>query len=536
MKSVLFKAVGITAGSAVLVLSFQNCGMQGFEISEVEKINILSKTSVMTFASRSGNASIANGVVGYVPVDGQGNPINGGVPVMGGGSGTGSGGVGVIGGGSGAGSGGVGVIGGGSGTGSGNVGVIGGGGTAPGSGAVIIGGGTGVAPGSGGVIIGGGTGTAPGSGTVVVGGGTGGPNSGTVTVIAGGGANGGLTGQFFVESGKVEDGKVNIPVQYYCSTNNQASLTRVVADSSTSLIIKDSMTGQEVCRENQRDNILNVKKMILSDACTNKLVNERRYEVSVAPSNSGSAYSVSVNQLYYVSRTRSFAKSMSMRSMASVPEIKVHYADNPAVKKVDANGNDVRNLGEEECDVKASPLIIALGHNIRKIDLSAPTQGLRFDIAGKNALPQAHAKKQISWFKNAMQDYYFISLPNKQGVVESVNELFGDNTYGPDHKFASDGYAALAKYDDDRDGYITPKDKVWSQLKLWQDKNLDGRGAGAELTSLDRHGIISIDLKFDPNYSEYDMYGNETKMKSVVKLADGTLNVVFDLWFRPLAD
>ncbi len=453
------KIGGVVAGSALLLVSFQNCGMTGFEVAATDKLNIISKTSVMTFASKSGNASIADGTVGYIPVNGSesGSGV-GSIPVGGSGSGSGSG--------------------------------------------SIPGGGNGSGSGAGGVPV-------------------------------GGGAYDGSTGQFYVESG---DGtKVDIPVNYLCSSNSDVKFTRVVKDTSTSVVILDGPV--EVCNENQRDNILNFKKVKLSDACKNKLVDGKLYSIMFKDSKqSMQMYTNASNSAYFNLRLGEFVHSRGSRSVASISSVFVHYADNPLVKKVsdEATGVDTRAIGSEDCDLKASPLVIALGKNIKKIDLSAPTKGIKFDIAGLNALPMANDKKQISWFKKSMADYYFIALPNRLGEVASIDELFGDNTYGPDHKFAANGYAALAKYDEDRDGYITPKDKIWSQLRLWQDKNLDGKGLGAELTTLDKHGIVSIDLSFDPHYSEYDQYGNETKMKSVVKMSDGSLNLVFDLWFRPI--
>ena len=454
------KAGGVFVGSVVLLMSFQNCGMSGFEVVGKEKLNLISKTSVMTFASKSGNASISDGSVGYIPINGsETGSGTGSIPVGGGSTGSGSG--------------------------------------------TIPGGGAGSGSGSGGVPVGGGT-------------------------------YDGSTGKFYVESG---DGtNVDIPVSYLCSSNSMVNFTRVVKDTATSVVILDGSV--EVCNENQRDNILNFKKVKLSNECKSKLVDGKSYSIRFKDSKQTVQGYMSVNNsATFNLRLGEFVyDSKELRSVVSIPPVWVLYADNPLVAKGSdfTTGVDTRAIGDKDCDLKSSPLVVALGKNIKKIDLSAPTKGIKFDIAGLNALPVANDKKQISWFKKSMVDYYFIALPNRLGEVASIDELFGDNTYGPDHKFAANGYAALAKYDEDRDGYITSKDKVWAQLRLWQDKNLDGKGVGQELTTLDKHGIVSIDLNFDPNYSEYDQYGNETKMKSVVKMADGSLNLVFDLWFRPI--
>lgn len=45
------------------------------------------------------------------------------------------------------------------------------------------------------------------------------------------------------------------------------------------------------------------------------------------------------------------------------------------------------------------------------------------------------------------QDYALLTLPDSQGRIAGIDQLFGDNTFGPDGAFAANGYAALAKYD-----------------------------------------------------------------------------------------
>ncbi|MNL32723.1 hypothetical protein D3C87_1545940 [compost metagenome] len=112
--------------------------------------------------------------------------------------------------------------------------------------------------------------------------------------------------------------------------------------------------------------------------------------------------------------------------------------------------------------------------------------------------------------------------------------MFGNNTRGPDGRYARHGYAALAKYDIDEDGYISNHDPVYSELRLWRDGNLDGIAQASELYSLDEKQIELIDLHFSNRFKETDAYGNKTLMKSVVKTTDGELHLMFDLWFRYL--
>ncbi|RYY08418.1 MAG: hypothetical protein EON55_20485, partial [Alphaproteobacteria bacterium] len=122
--------------------------------------------------------------------------------------------------------------------------------------------------------------------------------------------------------------------------------------------------------------------------------------------------------------------------------------------------------------------------------------------------------------------------------------MFGNNTSGPDALFADNGYEALAKYDGlrtngkinskARDGKISREDDVYLKLRLWSDENLDGVAQASELRTLEEMGVESINLKYDEHYHEEDIYGNEIRMKSDVKMKDGTLNLIYDLWFRTL--
>jgi hypothetical protein len=189
---------------------------------------------------------------------------------------------------------------------------------------------------------------------------------------------------------------------------------------------------------------------------------------------------------------------------------------------------------QKNCDKRVSPLIISMNSEARGIKLSAPLDGIQFDILGENSFPMAHDKKQISWLTADDQEYYYIVRPRKDGKVLGIDEMFGDNTKGPDGKFSDNGYEALAKYDTDKDGLITDEDDVYSDLRLWNDRNRDGVADPNELYKLEEKNVTVIDLHYDNRYKETDQYGNQTLMKSVVKTKDGKLHLLFDLWFRYL--
>ena len=63
---------------------------------------------------------------------------------------------------------------------------------------------------------------------------------------------------------------------------------------------------------------------------------------------------------------------------------------------------------------------------------------------------------------------------NGNGTIDNGAELFGNHTKLKDGTLATNGFDALAQYDDNGDGVINNKDKVWKNLLVWQDKVNDG--------------------------------------------------------------
>ncbi|MGE0634366.1 MAG: hypothetical protein AB7O96_18265, partial [Pseudobdellovibrionaceae bacterium] len=184
------------------------------------------------------------------------------------------------------------------------------------------------------------------------------------------------------------------------------------------------------------------------------------------------------------------------------------------------------------CNKRVTPLMIdftPVGQENLGLQMSDPNDGVLFDILGLNSFPFAHAKKRISWPQNS--NYMFLGIRNKNGVIAGIDQLFGDNTYGPDRKFAANGYAALAKWDRNRDGFIDRKDPIYSRLVVWSDVNKDAVSVHREIRSLASMRVERLDLNYDKDYLERDKYGNESRYKSVAVMKDGSQRLLFDLWF-----
>lgn len=188
-----------------------------------------------------------------------------------------------------------------------------------------------------------------------------------------------------------------------------------------------------------------------------------------------------------------------------------------------------RQPGSPDCQVvfsqNYSPLIIdMLG---RGILLTHPQDGVRFDIEG-------HGEKMlISWPIDVANSPFLVLDTNNNGNIDSVHELFGNNTKGPDGNTANNGFLALAKYDLNRDKVINGRDTIWQRLRFWRDLNRNGLTDPGELSTLAQNRIVSIDLDYVEKQENADPYGNSTLQRSVVEMRSGKMRNIFDLWFAP---
>lgn len=177
---------------------------------------------------------------------------------------------------------------------------------------------------------------------------------------------------------------------------------------------------------------------------------------------------------------------------------------------------------QADCDEIASPLVIDLKG--RAVQLSSPAKGVQFDILGDGL------KRQISW--PVLPSTAFIALDkNKDGNINSVAELFGNNTVGPDGQKAANGFEALKKYDLNKDNLINEKDAIYSELVLWFDLNRNGRADPGELKGLRESSLLAIDLAYSHGF-EVDKYGNQTRERSAAQFVGDVLRMVFDIWFK----
>lgn len=168
----------------------------------------------------------------------------------------------------------------------------------------------------------------------------------------------------------------------------------------------------------------------------------------------------------------------------------------------------------------ADPLILDLDGNGFKITpLSA---GVMFDSDGDGI------KTNTGWVGQG--DGMLVYDRNGNGLIDSGQELFGDDTILSNGQKALHGFAALKELDTGskvhkqivgaNDGFFDTKDAMFSKLRIWQDFNLDGISQKHELKTLSDCGIISIDLSSRTTSLRYGD-GVLTQIGSFLR-ADGT--------------
>jgi len=158
------------------------------------------------------------------------------------------------------------------------------------------------------------------------------------------------------------------------------------------------------------------------------------------------------------------------------------------------------------------PIIVdVLGDGFSLTDVS---NGVNFDIDADGIT------ERLAWTAPGTDDAFLTLDRNGNGTIDNAFELFGDMTpQSPSNR--PHGFNALAEYDKPEyggngDGAITKADAVFSSLRLWQDTNHNGFSEPAELNSLKRLGLKSIDLDFRRS-GRRDKNGNVFRFRSKVK-------------------
>jgi hypothetical protein len=167
------------------------------------------------------------------------------------------------------------------------------------------------------------------------------------------------------------------------------------------------------------------------------------------------------------------------------------------------------------------PLVLDLnGDGVRTTGVETPVW---FDLDADGV------RERLTWTDPSGEEGFLSLDLDANHNIDGGQELFGIGTTLPSGEKASNGFDALAVYDDDADGRITQVDRIWARLLVWIDRNHDGLSQPAELQPIHRHGIEKLSLSYRIDY-EPDVNGNFHLFRGTYR-SKGTSNTVIT---RPL--
>ena len=152
-------------------------------------------------------------------------------------------------------------------------------------------------------------------------------------------------------------------------------------------------------------------------------------------------------------------------------------------------------------------------------------QKVWFDING-------NGRQELVEWVGASEAILALDL-NNNGKIDSGRELFGNATYFTGTANTADnGFIALAQYDENRDGLISAKDRIFPKLKLWQDKNANGISEPSELKDLMKTSIVKINVTYAKARIRTGA-ASEIRQVATYSLSNGKTYLIGDIHFYP---
>jgi hypothetical protein len=151
-------------------------------------------------------------------------------------------------------------------------------------------------------------------------------------------------------------------------------------------------------------------------------------------------------------------------------------------------------------------------------------------FTGESKFAMGEPNQTYTWPEKGAGGWLLAQDPKGDRVIENEAQLFGSND------LTSNGFNVLAEYDQNQDGKIDSKDKIFETLVLWNDRNSDSRSQKEEVKSLKEAGVISISLNYNSR-QQLDVNGRAKarerssflyKKKGSKKPIEG---IVYDIWF-----
>ncbi|VVM22823.1 Alkaline phosphatase (EC [uncultured Gammaproteobacteria bacterium] len=158
----------------------------------------------------------------------------------------------------------------------------------------------------------------------------------------------------------------------------------------------------------------------------------------------------------------------------------------------------------QAASVILSPLTLDLDGDGMVETTSKENSGVYFDHDNNSFAEQS------GWV--GKDDGLLVFDKNNNGKIDDGSELFGNNTILSNGNKAANGFEALKDLDSNNDGKIDNQDTNFNNLKIWQDKNSDGKLDEGELLSLAQAGVKSLNTNYN-NSNEVDANNNAHKQQ-----------------------
>lgn len=328
-------------------------------------------------------------------------------------------------------------------------------------------------------------------------------------------ANGGSHGQEFCDYAGVTlsaNGPETLSCVYNFGSNYKIDKTKVsclfesqLTDESSAMTV--TLNGQNISSTVEKEAYTNKLKLKISNGITSMNLNPVVHHGELQP-----AKTPHVDFDFY-----QISNSGTQRAIASIIEDK-------SFDEANANRSFslyVKHPGVEGfCGGFYSPLMLFFGDNYP-------------EFKGVSTFPLYGMKEgqRVNWPEKNAEGYFLVNLNGKENV-ESDAQLFGKSA-----KYAN-GFEALKAYDDNKDGVINKKDKIFSKLKLWKDSNSNGLSDKGELISLKDKNVKSISLKYSDRDTTKFGHRARAREKSLFTYVDSKgksiKSNIYDIWLAPI--
>jgi hypothetical protein len=146
--------------------------------------------------------------------------------------------------------------------------------------------------------------------------------------------------------------------------------------------------------------------------------------------------------------------------------------------------------------------------------LTDAANGVAFDILALGY------SQNISWTTASSTNAFLALDRNLNGRIDNGEELFGNITPQPQSP-EPNGFIALAEYDKaekggNADGKITRRDAIFRKLRLWIDRNHNGRSEAEELHRLPDFDVVAVRLDYVES-DRVDQHGNQFRYRARVR-------------------